>query len=164
MLCKFVLCVLWVALLLSLLFIGELGIYTIIIVFSLIGSIIGIFLWLKNIVGTIKRERYLQANGTCIKAIIDKSALKIGGDNIQHICYLVAYYTEDEKTYIFEDSICMFETQFVLDVKKIKKQGKIPAQIDILVAPDDYSKYIVLKYKYLHELYQMNSDLVDYYI
>ncbi len=156
--------VLFVVLLFRLLWIGGLGDYTFIIVLiSFLGSI-GITYYCFRYYKKKKMETFLKVNGIRIKATIDKEEFKIGGNNIRHICYLVAYYTENGKTYIFKDSISDFNSRFVFDIKTIKEKGFVPLTVDVVIDPNNYKNYMILKYDYLCEMYQANAELVNFFI
>lgn len=60
----------------------------------------------------------------------------------------------------------MFCTNISMDLNlnKIRKEGIFPNKITVLVDPDDYSKYIILKYNFINELYALNQDIVESYI
>lgn len=96
-----------------------------------------------------------------IKAVVDKMEFNVTSDRIMEVCNLVAYYTKDEETYIFKDDIWYFGPNISMALLNLKKEGRLLSQINILVDPHNYKKYIILKYNYLYNLFETNTSEIN---
>ena len=136
----------------------------IVVIVILIPLIISCFLYMRKYVVYHMRESYLREKGIRIEAKINRKDFRMSTDNQFHYCYFVAYYAEDTKTYVFRDKMILANVVMDLELGKIKREGIFPDKISVLVAPDDYNKYIILKYNFINKLYELNSDIVETYI
>lgn len=133
----------------------------IMVIVILIPLIISCFLYIQKYIAYHLRESYLREKGIRIEAIINRNDFKMSSDRLFSYCRFVAYYTDDKRTYIFRDNITFSNSMMDLELEKIKRDGIFPDKITVLVAPDNYNKYIILKYNFINELYELNGDIVD---
>lgn len=141
---------------------GELKIYIKIIILILIFLIsLSCLLYMKKYISYYLKDLYLRENGIRIEALFNKEEFNVAYNLLIYHYEFVAYFTENERTYIFHDDMIYGQPMLAINIEKIKEEGVIPDTISILVDPDDYNRYIILKYNFLNEMYELNEDIID---
>ncbi|MBQ9984379.1 MAG: hypothetical protein IJP29_07295 [Lachnospiraceae bacterium] len=117
----------------------------------LLGVFVKFILFIKKHVTYNLQENQLRSKGVRVKAVVDKSEFFVSGDRLMQVCGITAYYTYSGKTYVYKDEVWYFDHMISDVLMKLKGEDELPNYVDVLVNPENYNNYSILKYDYIIE-------------
>lgn len=133
-------------------------------IINIIVGIILIFIIVFTFFKHYKRKKYLLDHGKRLETNLNKEEIMTfmpGGKALSMGVYsLVSYYVNENKTYRFCCKVKDDQVDLYHIFTKICEEGELP-KLTVLVDVNDFSRYEPLGYKFLLDMLEINTELVQ---